>query len=129
MYLVHLIKTCSFISAFNTAIYSVAWAHKKFGFNSPSDSPFPKQVMQAGHRILGKETVNRKLPLERHHIRMLQDKFAHNNLAELQIVTLITPGFVGFFRWDELSVLKCSDLKFYKNFLVVFLEKRKNDQI
>ena len=36
---------------------------------------------------------------------MLQDKFANTNLAELQIVTLITLGFVGFFRWDELSAL------------------------
>ena len=59
---------------------------------------------------------------------MLQDKFAHNNLAELQIVTLITLGFVGFFQWDELSALMCSDLKFYTNYMVVFLEKRKNDQ-
>ena len=125
LYLVHLIKTCSSILAFNTAIYSVAWAHKKFGFNSPSDSHLPKQVIQAGHRILGKATVNRKLPLERRHIRMLQDKFAHNNLAELQIVMLITLGFVGFFQWDVLSALKRSGLTLSTNYLVVFLEKGK----
>ena len=56
---------------------------------------------------------------------MLQDKFAHNNLAELQIVMLITLGFVGFFQWEVLSALKCSGLKFYTNYLVVFLEKGK----
>ena len=81
-------------------------------------------MIQAGHRILGKATVNRGLPFK----DIIQDKFAHTSLAELQIVTLINLGFVGLFIWDELSALNCSDLKFYTNYLVVFLEKRKDDQ-
>ena len=65
-----MIKTFSSGSAFNNVTYDVALAQKKFGFNSRTDSPLPKQVIQTGHRILGRATVNRTRPVERHHIRM-----------------------------------------------------------
>ena len=55
-------------------------------------------------------------------------KYGNSDLPDLQIVTLITLGFVGFFRWDDLSELKFSDLFFYLDHLVDFLEKWKNDQ-
>ena len=90
----------------------VAWANKKFGFNSLTDSPLPKLVIQARHRILGRATVNRKFPLEINHRRTLSDKFAPTNLAELQIVTFITLGFVGLFKWNQLSALKVQIISF-----------------
>ena len=55
-------------------------------------------------------------------------KYGNSDFPDLQIVTLKTQGFVGFFRWDNLSQLKFSALFFYQDHLAVFLEKRKNDQ-
>ena len=61
-------------------------------------------------------------------MRVLVLKYGNSDLPDLQIVTLITARFAGFFCWDDLSQLKFSDLFFYPDHLAVFLEKRKNDQ-
>ena len=128
LFLISLIKTCSSFSAFNAVVLGVSWAHLKFGLTPPSAFPIAKQIVQAAKRIFGKAPRNRKLPLQRNHVRLLQDKFAFGDLAQLQIVTLITIGFAGFLRWDDLSRLKYSDLRFHSNYIAVFLEQRKNDQ-
>ena len=91
---------------------------------SPASHPMTKQVIKAGRCILRKSTINRK----QEHVRALVLKYGNSDLPDLQIITLITPGFVGGFRWDDLSQLKFSDLFFYPGHLAVFLEKRKNDQ-
>ena len=128
LFLISLIKTCSSFSAFNAVVLGVSWAHLKFGLTPPSAFPIAKQIVQAAKRIFGKAPRNCKLPLQRNHIRLLQDKFAFGDLAQLQIVTRITIGFAGFLRWDDLSRLKYSDLRFHSNYIAVFLKKRKNDQ-
>ena len=73
------------------------------------------------HRILGKAPTNRKVSLEKHHLRLLFDKFAFATLDKIQILTLISLGFTGFLRWDDLSRIKLCDIPFheilYGNFL------------
>ena len=68
------------------------------------------------------------MPLEKSHLKLLHDKFAQASLDQLQIVTLITLGFVAFLRWDDLSRLRCYDIIFHNDHMAIFLEKRKNDQ-
>ena len=94
--MVSLIDSLNTLSAFNIVIYGIDWAHKKFGLQSPTKSLISKQIIQAAKRIIGKTTTNRKLPLERLHVQLLQDKFVKGNLEQLQIFSLITPGFVAF---------------------------------
>ena len=122
LFLVYLIESVNSISAFDAVIHGVSWAHAKFGLGSPSSSPIVKQVIQAAQRQIGKATINRKLPLEKSHLKLLHDKFAQASLDQLQIVTLITLGFVAFLRWDDLSRLRCYDIIFHKPF---FWEKEK----
>ena len=121
-YLVHLLNTSS---TFDSVIHGVSWAHKKFGLNSPANSLAAKQVINAAHRILGKAPTNRKLPLEKHHLRLLFDKFAFATLDKIQILTLIFLGFTGFLRWDDLSRIKLCDISFQESFVAIFLEQRK----
>ena len=97
LFLIPLIKTCNSFSAFNAVVEGVSWVHLKFGSTPPSVFPIAKQIVQAAQRIFGKTPKNRKLPLQINHFRLLQDKFAFGDLAQLQIVTLITLGFAGFF--------------------------------
>ena len=94
---------------------------------TPSSSPIVKQIIQAAHRQIGKATINRKLPLEKSHLKLLHDKFAQPSLDQLQIVTLITLGFVVFLRWNDLSRLRCYII-FHNDHMTNFLEKKKNDQ-
>ena len=59
------------------------------------------------------------LPLER---------FGHGLLPDLQTLVLITPGFFGLFRWDELSNLKVEDVVFHPDHMAIFMEKCKSNQ-
>ena len=59
---------------------------------------------------------------------MLIEKYKFASSDFLQILTLITLGFVGFLRWDDLININISDLSFHDNHLAIFFEKRKNDQ-
>ena len=74
----------------------MAWAHKKLGLHSPTESAMAKQLIRAGQRILGGATAKTEHPLETEHLKVLQDKFAYAGLDQLQIVTLATFGFAGF---------------------------------
>ena len=78
--------------------------------------------------MLGSLTVNRKLPLLQSHLKMLIEKYKFAFLNFLQILTLITLGFVAFLRLDDLINLNISDPSFHDNHFAIFLEKRENDQ-
>ena len=127
-FLVLQIKSCSSCSAFYTVIVSVAWAHRKIGVISPTDHPLSKQLINAGHRLLGKNETNRKKLILHTHVKALIDKFGRRSLPELQILVLISVGFFGLFRWDELLNVKVQDITFTIDHMAIFVEKRKKDQ-
>ena len=58
----------------------------------------------------------------------LFNKFYRSSLDDLQILTLITLGFEGFLRWDDLTQLTIRDIVLYKDHAAIFLKKRKHDQ-
>ena len=98
------------------------------GFTSQTDHPLSKQLINADHRLLEKNTTNRKKPLLHTHVKALIDKFGSGSLPELQILVLISLGFIGLFQWDELSNMKVQDITFSTDHMAIFVEKRKNDQ-
>ena len=95
------------------------------GFPSPTDNLLVKQIIIAARRILECLPTNRKLPLLKSHLVKLFNKFYYSSLDDLQILTLVTLGFVGFLRWDDLTQLTISDIVFYKDHAAIFLEKTK----
>ena len=128
VFLILPIRLCSSSSTFISIIAGVAWAYKKMGLTSSTSHPLVLQLINAGHRILGKSTVNRKKPLLHSHMNLLLTRFSHGSLPDLQTLVLITQGFFGLFRWDELSNLKVKDVVFHPDHIAIFVEKRKNDQ-
>ena len=61
-------------------------------------------------------------------MRLLFDKFAFAILDKIQILTLISLGFTGFLRWNDLSRIKLCDIFFHESFMANFLEQWRNDQ-
>ena len=117
------ISICNFISTFDAIIAGIAWAHTKTGFPSPTDHTLVKQLISSAHRMLSSLPVNRKLPLLRSQLKVLTEKYKFASLDFLQILTLITLGFVGFLRWDDLINLSISDLSFHDNHSAAFFWK------
>ncbi|CAB3986654.1 Integrase recombinase xerD-like [Paramuricea clavata] len=112
----------------HSAVYAIAWAHKKAGKKSPTEHTLVKQMIETSRRIVGLKPVNRKQPLEAKHVKAIIVKFGDGNLRQLQIATLITLGFSAFLRWDDLSKLERQDIAMENDHMKIFLVKRKNDQ-
>ena len=55
-------------------------------------------------------------------------KFGSGDLSHLQTTRLVVLGFSGFLRWDDLLKLRRRDLEFEREYMRVYLERRKNDQ-
>ena len=69
LYLTLQTRLYGFISAIGSVVYGVVWAHHKMCLTFPTSHPLTKQVIKAGRRILGKSTINIKLPLKQEHVR------------------------------------------------------------
>ncbi len=128
LYVAFLLRTAKTMSTIHSAIYGIAWAHKKAGKTSPTEHTLVQQMIEASKRIVGVKSVNRKQPLEAKHVKTIIAKFGDGNLGQLQIATLITLGFSAFLRWDDLSKLERQDIAIEEDHMKIFLVKRKNDQ-
>ena len=128
LYVAFLIKSAKSMATIYTAVYGIAWAHQKMSMASPTEHPIVKQMMEASKRIIGTKPKNPKRPLEPEHIKTIIGKFGSGDLSNLQTTCLVVLGFSGFLRWDDLSRLRRKDLEFEREYMRVFLERRKNDQ-
>ena len=127
LYLVSLIQQARSVSTVNSAVYGVGWVHKKSGYEEPAHHPLIKQILEAARRILAKPT-KRKASLKIEVIKRLIQRLEQGNLAQIQLAALVSLGFFGFLRWDDLSSLTTDGMKFAESHMALFLEKRKNDQ-
>lgn len=112
LYMAYLLKNEKSLATINAAVYATAWAHRKVGMVSPTEHTLVKQMVEASKRIIGTAIKNRKQPLEVGHVKKLINKFGSGDLSNLQITCLITLGFSGFLRWDDLSQLRKQDVVF-----------------
>ena len=68
------------------------------------------------------------MPITADQVKEVVRKFGSGNLSELQITCLISIGFAGFLRWDDLKALRRCDLLITDDHMSISLAKRKNDQ-
>ena len=129
LYLTHLTKISSSPSPVNAAACAVAWVHRKACLPNPVTHPLVSQVLGSARRLLARPT-HRKQPLRLKHVKQLLSKFGGHRveLPDLQTLTLIVLGFVGFFRWNDLSNIRVENLHFHSLFASIILQQRKNDQ-
>ena len=127
LYVVSLIQQARSVSTVNSAVYGVSYAHKKSGFQEPSDYPLVKQLMEAAKRILARPPT-RKRPLTTDEVQALVTRLERGTVAYLQLAALLSLGFFGFLRWDDLHHLTVDSLHFRESHVAIFLQKRKNDQ-
>ena len=93
---------------FNSAFYGNKWAHDMAGVPSPTCNSVVEAVRSASKRILGTATVNRKEPISSDLIHTI---VSHAN--DLHNVTMYVLCFTGFFRFDDISRVRRSDISFH----------------
>ena len=99
------------------------------GVPSPTDNSVVENVRSAAKKILGTAAVNRKEPISSDLIRKIVSQANLDNPVDLCNVTIYVLCFTGFFRFDDISRVRRSDISFHEGFMVIQVQKSKNDQL
>ena len=128
LYLVELLETSKTSSPVTLALSAIKWAHEKACLPLPVDG-MVEQVASAARRELARPPV-RKEPLKKEQIRQIVDELLEEGGAlHLRTAVMVSVGFAGFMRWNDLEQIKVCDLTFHRKYMEVRLSKRKNDQL
>ena len=129
LYLQHLIEQAQSPGMVDSAFYGIKWAHDMAGVPSPTDNPVVENVRSAAKRILGTAAINRKEPVSSNLIHKIVSHANLDNPVDLRNVTIYVLCFTGFFRFDDISRVRRSDISFREGFMVIQVQKSKNDQL
>ena len=129
LYLQHLIEQAQSPSVINSAFCGIKWVHDMAGVPSPTDNSVVENVRSAAKRILGTAAVNRKEPISSDLIRKIASQANLDNPVDLCNVTIYVLCFTGFFRFDDISRVRRSGISFHEGFMVIQVQKSKNDQL
>ena len=128
----YLNKVYSDSNSYSTLILShsaLKWFHSFLPdiLDNPLDSPLCKMMLESAKRT--KNPVKKKQPLSSNMLRDIIDKYGSlsASLKDLRTATLCSLGFVGFFRYNELSNISLSHLNFFPKYLRIFVPQAKND--
>ena len=129
LYLQHLIEESQSPSVIDSAFYGIKWAYDMAGVPSPTENSVVEAVRSASKRILGTATVNRKEPISSDLIHKIVSHANLDNPVDLRNVTMYVLYFTAFFRFDDISRVRRSDISFHVGFTVIQVHKSKNDQL
>lgn len=128
IYVTQLLDLNSSVHTISAAIYAIKWAHDINGFADPTNNAFVKNLHESAKRIRGRKTIKKDI-LSSEMIIELCDNFVDStDLMDLRDLCMITLGFAGFLRYDELSAIRCSDIKFFSDYFSINITKSKMDQ-
>ena len=116
-------------NAVDSAFYGLKWACDLAGIPSPTDDPIAEAVRTTSKRVLGTSVLSRKEPISALLIHDIINKSDLDNLVKLRNVTMYVLSFAGFFRFDDVSRIRRSDISFKEGFMIIKVLKSKNDQL
>ena len=128
LYITHLLDSGSSSHTVNRTVYALKWAHDLNSFPDPTANGYVKSLQEAAKRI-ATPRVQRKDPVSTEMLIELCDSYSNcNDLLIIRDLTMALISFSGFLRFDELSNLKCNDVKIHDDYLSVFIHKSKTDR-
>ena len=126
-YLVELMQSAKTPAPIVAAIYGISWALQLGGWPDVTQDNCVQRVLQGARRLLSRQT-QRMRPLTKRQLKQIAEATDQQSLGELQTLLLIVLGYAGFFRWDDLSSIFADEIIFRRDYMAVFLARRKNDQ-
>ena len=110
------------------ALAAIQWFHEKALLPSPANG-MVRQVAAAARRKLACNP-ERKKPFTKEEVKsMLQVLTESKSAFDLRTAVMISLGFSGFLRWDDMEQIAVGDIKFHDDRMEILLKKRKNDQM
>ena len=128
LYLLNLQEHAHSHAPISLSFYALSWIHRTAGLPDPTEHPLPRMVRDSATRSLGKGD-NKKKPLRASDLHNLVLKLDNGNLSllDMRTLTMCLLAFAGFFRYDEVSQIRRSDIVFAPMYVKIFVEKSKTD--
>ena len=128
LYLQHIAVTVGSRTAVEEAVNAVSWLQQLSGQTSVAESPLIKATLAGLQRQLAKQTT-KKEPVTVEMLQMMAESAGCTpTLAESRLLAMSFLAFAAFLRCDELVRLKCCNIKFHADRIVVMIESSKTDQ-
>ena len=129
LYLQHLLESSKSVASINCAFYAFKWVHLPAGVDSPTLHPTVIAVKEGAVRLASQPIVNRKEPLDAHHLKVLAAETNLEVLLQLRNLVMFILAFSGFLRSSELCVMRSRDVQFNEGYITISIEKSKTDQL
>ena len=127
MYITELLDRQVSFNVIRTAFYSIKWIHNVNGLQDPTDNMFVKNLLDAGKR-LRPIPVKKKDVINTEMLKQLCEIYKCScDLADIRDLAMIVIGYTGFLRFNEISELRCNDVVFHSDHLVLKIRKSKTD--
>ena len=105
----------------------INWIHNLFYSSlNPCNTYHIKSLLSYPKKMLSKPIV-KKEPVTATHLIEILHIYGNptNSLKNLRLLAICFTAYANFLRYDELSNLRISDLKFYDDYVKIFIEKSK----
>lgn len=126
IYLTHLIDSKSSYSVISASLYAIKWVHQINNLPDPTTNNFVIRLLEGAKRLCSKPVVKKDV-VDSEFIITLCSSFDTDDLVHLRDITMILLGYAGFLRFDEISELKCNDIHFNEDHLVLKIRRSKTD--
>jgi integrase len=128
LYLIFLGQTAASVSVLKLACSSLAWAHSLAELPSPTHSMLVTETL-AGLIFQLARPKAPKEPFSLQHLHSLMVQVDRACFTDMRNVTLMVLAFFVFFRFQEVVLLRVSNLTFFDSHLEILVEKSKTDQL
>lgn len=128
LYVTDLIDRRLSASVISATVYAIKWAHNLCNYSDPTDNMFIKNLLETAKRCCSKPTVKKEPVTSEMLIQLCNNHLNDNDLLVVRDLCMIVLSFAGFLRYDELSNLRCNDVKLFDSYFSLSLRKSKTDQ-
>ena len=128
LYLQHVGLSTGSKSAVEEAVNAASWLQQVAGQPGISQSPLIKMTLAGLKRQLANPKT-KKEPVTLDMLRKMADDMGRPpTLTEIRLLAMCCLAFAAFLRYDELAKLRCCDIKFEEDHMVVSILSSKTDQ-
>ena len=128
LYMQHLSESTGSKAAVEEAVHALSWLHGLAGLQPLGGLPLVQTTLEGLKRTLARPKV-RKEPITADMLKaMVEAAGPVPSLTEIRLLAVCLLAFAGFMRCDELVKLKCDDITFNSESMVVRVQSYKTDQ-
>ena len=128
LYLQHLANSTQSRAAVEEAVNAVSWTHRVAGLSELQGGPLVKMVLNGLQRILAKPKSKKKPVTVEMLQRLVASMSPSPTLVEVRLAAICLLAFSAFLRFDEIVKIRCCDLDFQPQHMVVIIRSSKTDQ-